>query len=95
MFKYIDFLCISPQRIQEPGVTEADILLLNADYRNEFKHLKQLTEKFEKLVKEEYEESEFKEDVDLYQSQLISVQTFFRCDASDYLYNTHYIFHFV
>jgi len=64
--------------IQEPGVTEADIMLLNSEYRDEFKNLKQLTENFEKVVKEDYEESEFREDVDLYQSQLISFQTFFR-----------------
>ena len=60
-------------------MTEADIMLLNSEYRDEFKNLKQLTENFEKVVKEDYEESEFREDVDLYQSQLISFQTFFRC----------------
>jgi len=73
-------LCIQNilKSIQEPGVTETDILLLNSDYRNEYRQLKQLIENFEKLVKEDYEDSELIEDVDLYQSQLVSFQTFFR-----------------
>ena len=68
-------------------MTETDILLLNSDYRNEYRQLKQLIENFEKLVKEDYEDSELIEDVDLYQSQLVSFQTFFRCVVSDIMVN--------
>jgi len=67
------------KKIQDPGTTEMNILLLNSEYRTEFKHLKQLTERYESLLKEECKEIEYKEDVDLYKSQLISLQTYFRC----------------
>ena len=45
-----------------PDVTETDILVLNSEYRTEFKHLKQLIEEFEVLAKEEDDEGEVADD---------------------------------
>nr|CAG4636556.1 EOG090X0EO1 [Eubosmina coregoni]SVE70091.1 EOG090X0EO1 [Eubosmina coregoni] len=60
------------------NVTETDILVLNSEYRTEFKHLKQLIEEFEVLAKEEDDEGEVADDVELYKSQLATLQASFR-----------------
>lgn len=67
-----------------PDVTETDILVLNSEYRTEFKHLKQLIEEFEVLAKEEDDEGEVADDVELYKSQLATLQASFR-----YIYIFH------
>nr|CAG4637392.1 EOG090X0EO1 [Ceriodaphnia reticulata]SVE73224.1 EOG090X0EO1 [Ceriodaphnia reticulata] len=66
------------QKIQQPDITESDMLLLNSEYRGEFKHLKQLIDEFERVAKEEDEDGELFEDVNLFKSQLISLQASFR-----------------
>nr|CAG4651370.1 EOG090X0EO1 [Simocephalus serrulatus]SVE94530.1 EOG090X0EO1 [Simocephalus serrulatus] len=66
------------QKIQQPDITESDVLILNSEYRAEFKRLKQLIDEFERLAKEEDEDGELTEHVALFRSQLSSLQTSFR-----------------
>lgn len=66
------------QKIQQPDITESDILMLNSEYRAEFKRMKQLFEEFEKLAKEEDEDGELSDDVNLFRSQLTNLQASFR-----------------
>nr|CAG4635101.1 EOG090X0EO1 [Alona affinis] len=66
------------QKIQQPDITENDLLVLNADYRSEFKRLKQLIDEFERLAKEEDEEGELVDEIDLFKNQLTSLQASFR-----------------
>ena len=59
------------------------MLLLNSEYRGEFKHLKQLVDEFEKVAKEEDEDGELYEDVNLFKNQLSSLQASFRYGSSE------------
>lgn len=52
--------------------------MLNTEYRSEFKRLKQLIDDFEKLAKEEDDDGELIEDVNLFRTQLSSLQALFR-----------------
>jgi len=66
------------QEIQAPETTEETLFQLNADFRLHFKSLKRLVDEFAELGKEQDEDSEFKEDTELYRHQLITLQTTFR-----------------
>ena len=61
-----------------PDITETEIILLNSEYRTEFKHLKQLIDDFEVIAKEEDDEGEVADAVELYKSQLATLQASFR-----------------
>jgi len=54
------------------------VLVLNSEYRTEFKKLKQLIDDFERLAKEEDEDGELLDETDLFKNQLTSLQTSFR-----------------
>ena len=54
------------------------MLVLNSEYRTEFKKLKQLIDDFERLAKEEVEDGELLDETDLFKNQLTSLQTSFR-----------------
>ena len=54
------------------------MLVLNSEYRTEFKKLKQLIDDFERLAKEEDEDGELLDETDLFKNQLTSLQTSFR-----------------
>nr|CAG4642083.1 EOG090X0EO1 [Eurycercus lamellatus] len=66
------------QKIQQPDITETDVLMLNSEYRTQFKQLKQVIDDFERLAREEDEDGELMDEVELYKSQLTSLQTSFR-----------------
>ncbi len=61
-----------------PDITETDVILLNSEYRTEFKHLKQLIDDFEVIAREEDDEGEVADAVELYKSQLATLQASFR-----------------
>nr|CAG4645156.1 EOG090X0EO1 [Leptodora kindtii] len=66
------------QDIQSPETTEESLFSLNSVYRSEYKALRQLVDEFEKIVNENDEDGEFKEDIELYKGQLTSLQSSFR-----------------
>nr|SVE77281.1 EOG090X0EO1 [Daphnia lumholtzi]SVE77896.1 EOG090X0EO1 [Daphnia lumholtzi]SVE78526.1 EOG090X0EO1 [Daphnia lumholtzi]SVE79155.1 EOG090X0EO1 [Daphnia lumholtzi] len=65
-------------KIQNPDVTESDVVVLNSEYRSEFKQLKHCIDEFEKVAKDEDEDGELGEDVSLFRNQLTSLQSAFR-----------------
>ncbi len=68
----------SVKKIQKTDITEADIVLLNSEYRSEFRKLKNCIDEFEKISKDEDEDGELSEDVNLFRNQLKSLQSAFR-----------------
>ncbi|XP_046441805.1 vesicle transport protein SEC20-like [Daphnia pulex] len=65
-------------QIQKTDITEADIVVLNSEYRSEFRKLKNCIDEFEKISKDEDEDGELSEDVNLFKNQLKSLQSAFR-----------------
>ncbi|KAI9562290.1 hypothetical protein GHT06_013255 [Daphnia sinensis] len=65
-------------KIQNPDITEADVVVLNSEYRSEFKRLKHCIDEFEKIAKDEDDDGELAEDVSLFRNQLTSLQSAFR-----------------
>nr|SVE71341.1 EOG090X0EO1 [Daphnia similis]SVE71973.1 EOG090X0EO1 [Daphnia similis] len=65
-------------KIQKPDITESDVVVLNSEYRSEFKRLKHCIDEFEKVAKDEDEDGELAEDVNLFRNQLTNLQTAFR-----------------
>jgi hypothetical protein len=53
-------------------------VILNSEYRSEFKRLKNFIDEFEKISKDEDEDGELSEDVNLFRNQLKSLQSAFR-----------------
>nr|CAG4643537.1 EOG090X0EO1 [Ilyocryptus agilis] len=66
------------QKIQHPDVTESVVWELNSQYRAEYRHLKQLVDDLERLVKEEDDDSGLMDQVNLHKSQLMNLQSSFR-----------------
>nr|SVE74474.1 EOG090X0EO1 [Daphnia barbata] len=66
------------QKIQRTDITESDVVVLNAEYRSEFKRLKHFIDEFEKVAKDEDEDEELAQDVSLFRNQLTSLQGAFR-----------------
>lgn len=64
------------KKIQKPDITEPDVVVLNSEYRSEFKRLKHFIDEFEEVAKDEDEE--LAEDVNLFRNQLTSLQSAFR-----------------
>ena len=52
--------------------------MLNSEYRSEFKRLKNVIDEFEKLSRDEDDDGELSEDVNLFRNQLKSLQSAFR-----------------
>nr|SVE86418.1 EOG090X0EO1 [Daphnia similis]SVE87669.1 EOG090X0EO1 [Daphnia similis]SVE88300.1 EOG090X0EO1 [Daphnia similis] len=65
-------------KIQNPDITESDVVVLNSEYRSEFKQLKHCIDEFEKVAKDEDDDGELAEDVSLFRNQLTSLQSAFR-----------------
>nr|SVE89551.1 EOG090X0EO1 [Daphnia sinensis] len=65
-------------KIQNPDITEADVVVLNSEYRSEFKRFKHCIDEFEKIAKDEDDDGELAEDVSLFRNQLTSLQSAFR-----------------
>nr|SVE87046.1 EOG090X0EO1 [Daphnia similis] len=65
-------------KIQNPDITESDVVVLNSEYRSEFKQLKHCIDEFEKVAKNEDDDGELAEDVSLFRNQLTSLQSAFR-----------------
>nr|SVE82198.1 EOG090X0EO1 [Daphnia magna] len=65
-------------KIQEPDIAESDVVVLNSEYRSEFKRLKHCIDEFEKVAKDEDEDGDLAEDVNLFKNQLTSLQSAFR-----------------
>ncbi|KAK4002972.1 vesicle transport protein SEC20 [Daphnia magna] len=65
-------------KIQEPDIAESDVVVLNSEYRSEFKRLKHCIDEFEKVAKDEDEDGDLAEDVNLFRNQLTSLQSAFR-----------------
>lgn len=66
------------KKIQEPDIAESDVVVLNSEYRSEFKRLKHCIDEFEKVAKDEDEDGDLAEDVNLFRNQLTSLQSAFR-----------------
>lgn len=65
-------------KIKEPDIAESDVVVLNSEYRSEFKRLKHCIDEFEKVAKDEDEDGDLAEDVNLFRNQLTSLQSAFR-----------------
>nr|SVE76052.1 EOG090X0EO1 [Daphnia hispanica] len=65
-------------KIQKPDITESDVVVLNSEYRSEYKRLKQFIDEFEKVAKDEDDDGELAEDVSLLRNQLTNLQSAFR-----------------